>query len=183
MWRDLAREWRRPGFLIPASCTAALMAAVLLAGHEPARTPPRMLAFAGLPVSGSAADSLRAGFDKCVYLDVIRVRCRRHEVMVLGEGPYEAALDLTGTDGAGGFDQLTLWSDRNQEAVYKLVEALQRVGWRHCETGDERWGDQDIYSREGAPVRVSMDLSYYDKRRVRLIPLWKKDERGCVPYH
>ena len=64
-----------------------------------------------------------------------------------------------------------------------LVEALQRRGWMHCETGNERWGDQDIYSREGVPVRAWMDLSYYGKRRVRIMPLWKDAERSCKPYH
>ncbi len=175
--------WLRAGFLVPTLGAVTLMALILLAGAEPHRTPPPSLAFLGLPVSGSAADSQRAGFTRCVNLDLTRMRCRRNAVMVLGEGPYEAALDLIGSRGSGGFSQLTLWKDGGQEEVYKLVDALQRQGWMHCETGDERWGDQDIYTHPGAPVRVSMDLSYYGKRRVRFIPLWKNDERSCKPYH
>jgi hypothetical protein len=103
--------------------------------------------------------------------------------MVVGEGPYDAAIDLIGSDGQGGFDHLILWRNGEQQAIYKLVEALQRRGWMHCETGNERWGDQDIYSREGVPVRAWMDLSYYGKRRVRIMPLWKDAERSCKPYH
>ena len=53
----------------------------------------------------------------------------------------------------------------------------------HCETGNERWGDQDIYTRQGVPVRVSMDLSYYGKRRARILPPWNQRERSCTPYH
>lgn len=183
MLRELAGEWIRPGVLVPTLCAVALMAAILWAGREPVRTPPPALAFAGLPVSGSVADAQRAGFTRCVRIDRFRARCRRPAILVLGEGPYEAAIDLIGSEGQGGFDHLTLWKEGHQEAIYRLVEALQREGWMHCETGNERWGDQDIYTREGVPVRASMDLSYYGKRRVRIIPLWNDSERSCTPYH
>lgn len=182
MLRELAGEWARPGMVIPALGAAALLAGILVAGREPVRTPPPPLAFAGLPVSGSVADARRAGFTRCVRIDAFRLRCRRAPVMLFGGGPYEAAVDLIGSEGRGGFDRLTLWQEGDQYAVYKLVEALQRQGWRHCETGDERWGDQDIYTHPGAPVRVSMDLSYYGKRRVRFLPL-SNTERSCTPYH
>ncbi|WP_286711498.1 hypothetical protein [Sphingomonas sp. 67-41] len=183
MLRELAGEWARPGMLVPTSCAVALMGAILWAGAEPARTPPPSLAFEGLPVSGSAADARRAGFTECVKIDAFRARCRRAGLMVVGEGPYDAAIDLIGSDGRGGFDHLTLWRNGDQKEIYKLVEALQRRGWMHCETGNERWGDQDIYTRKGVPVRVSMDLSYYGKRRVRIIPPWNQRERSCTPYH
>ena len=183
MLRELAADWARPGMLVPTLCAVVLMAAILVAGREPAYTPPSSLAFAGLPVSGTAEDARRAGFIKCVKIDAFRARCRREPVLVLGEGPYEAAVDLIGSKGQGGFDHLTLWKNGGQEEIYKLVEALQRQGWRHCETGNERWGDQDIYTRPGVPVRAWMDLSYYGKRRVRIMPLWKDTERSCKPWH
>ncbi|MBB4839659.1 hypothetical protein HNP52_002728 [Sphingomonas kyeonggiensis] len=182
MLRELAADWTRPGMLVPTLCAVVLMAAILVAGREPARTPPPPLAFAGLPVSGNAEVARRAGFTRCVRIDAFRLRCRREPVMLFGEGPYEAAVDLIGSKGQGGFAYLTLWKNGHQEAVYKLVEALQRQGWRHCETGSGRWGDQDIYTHPGAPVRVSMDLSYYGKRRVRFLPL-SSPERSCTPWH
>jgi hypothetical protein len=182
MLRELAGEWARPGMLVPIVCALTLIATILWAGSEPARTPPPSLAFAGLPVSGTVADARTAGFSRCVRIDAFRLRCRRTPVMLFGEGPYEAAVDLIGSEGRGGFDRLTLWKEGDQYAVYRLVEALQRQGWMHCETGDERWGDQDIYTHKDAPVRVSMDLSYYGKRRVRFLPLWIK-ERSCKPWH
>jgi hypothetical protein len=182
MLRELAADWARPGMLVPVLGAGALIAGILWAGREPARTPPPSLSFAGLPVTGSAADARRAGFTRCVRIDAFRLRCRREPVMVFGEGPYEAAIDLIGSEGRGGFDRLTFWKNGGQEEIYRLVEALQRQGWRHCETGDERWGDQDIYTHPGAPVRVSMDLSYYGKRRVRFLPL-SNGERTCKPYH
>ncbi len=182
MLRELAEDWARPGMLVPTACAVLLMAAILVAGREPVRTPPPALAFAGLPVSGTADAARNAGFTRCVRIDAFRLRCRRAPVMLFGEGPYEAAVDLIGSKGQGGFAYLTLWQNGHQEAVYKLVEALQRQGWRHCETGNGRWGDQDIYTHPGAPVRVSMDLSYYGKRRVRFLPL-SDPERSCTPWH
>ena len=117
MLRELAVEWARPGMLVPTSCAVALMAAILWAGAEPVRTPPPSLAFEGLPVSGSAADARRAGFTECVKIDAFRARCRRSGLMMAGEGPYEAALDLIGSDGRGGFDHLTRWANGGQEVT------------------------------------------------------------------
>ena len=164
--------------------TAAALAAVaaLLAGCAPAGAPPPpTVTFAGLPVSGRATDARRAGFTDCVDLDAVHVRCRRHGVMVAAAGPYEAAVDLAGSGGAGGFDQLTLWHDTDNDAVFRLAEALERAGWTRCLTGSGRAGDQAIYTRRGSPVRASMDISYWGRRRLRFIPGWNRREGRCAP--
>lgn len=160
---------------------AALPLALLCAGCAPARDPPPTLFFGGLPVSGRLADAKRAGFNDCFNMDAVHVRCRRHGVMFANAGPYEAAVDLQGAEGESGFDQLVLWHVRDNYAVYDVADAFERAGWRHCSTGDDRRGDQIIYTRSGSPVRVSMDLSYYAKRRIRFIPEWNRRERRCAP--
>lgn len=160
---------------------ATLSALMLCIGCDSDRPPPPMLLFGGLPVSGSFADAQRNGFDACFNPDAIRVRCRRHAVMLLAQGPYEAAVDLAGGRGGGGFYELTLWHDRDQYAVYKIRDALKNKGWRYCYTGTDRRGDQVIFTRQGVPVRISMDLSYWGKRRLRVIPEWNKREPGCKP--
>lgn len=144
--------------------------ALLAAGCQPPDPPPPSLAYAGLPVTGSLADAKRAGFDTCIQMDGGHLRCRRSGVMLFGEGPYEAALDLTGGDGASGFRQVTLWHDRDQSAVLKVAEALKKQGWTYRYTGDGGRGDQMILVHPGAPVHVSIDLSYWGKRRVRILP-------------
>ena len=159
-----------------ASWLAVLL---LLAGCSPDRPPPATVLYAGLPVSGSVDDARRAGFTYCVQPDWGRLRCRRHAVRFEGAGPYEAAVDLVGHDGGGGFDELTLWHADDQYAVYKITDALEKQGWQNCSTGDGERGDQIVYTRKGAPVRVSMDLSYWGKRRLRLIPAWNTKERRC----
>ncbi len=109
----------------------ALAAAMLCAGCKPAPSPPPpSLLFGGLPISGDLADAKRAGFTACIYMDAVRLRCRRHGVTLLGQGPYEAAVDFGRGDGGGGFAQLTLWHDRDQSAVYKIRDELIRQGWR-----------------------------------------------------
>ena len=160
---------------------ALLLAPLLLAGcgSPPHRSPPARLLFEGLPVSGSLADAQRAGFTNCIQRDWITMRCARHDVMLEGAGPYEAAVDLAGGDGIGGFDELILWQDQDQSAVFKVTEALEKQGWQHCSTGTDDKGDQIIYTRQNAPVRISMDLSYWGKRRLRVIPEWSKKERRC----
>jgi len=157
--------------------TAWWLGLLLLAGCGPHRPPPARLTFGGLPVSGSMADAQASGFTDCIKTDAISLRCRRHGVMLEGAGPYEAALDLVGGDGSGGFDQLILWHDRDQYAVYKVTDALEKQGWQHCNTGTEDRGDQAIYTRKGERVRVSMDLSYWDKRRLRVLPEWSRERR------
>lgn len=93
--------------------------------------------------------------------------------MLYGHGPYEAALDLQGSNGQSGFDHLTLWHEDDQRALYKILVSLHRMGWRSCLTGAGRAGDQAIFTREGAPVRISIDISYYGERRLRIFPNWK----------
>jgi hypothetical protein len=101
--------------------------------------------------------------------------------MFLGQGPYEAALDLVGSDGAGGFGQLTLWHRRDQGAVLAIADVLKRQGWRSCFTGEDGKGDQAIYSLEGSPVKISMDISYWVNRRLRVIPAGDRREKACSP--
>jgi hypothetical protein len=99
--------------------------------------------------------------------------------MFLGFGPFNAALDLNGSNGGGGFDQLTLWHDRDQNAAIPVGNALERQGWQVCFTGEGSRGDQAIYTRPNAPVRISMDLSYWGKRRLRVIPQWNDRDARC----
>lgn len=156
-------------------------ASLLLAGcsPEPPRSPPARIMFEALPVSGSLADAQRAGFTNCVERASRSLRCGRHGVMFAGAGPYEAAVDLVGGDGSGGFDELTLWHDQDQYALYKVTEALEKQGWQHCSTGTDDKGDQIIYTRKDVRVRISMDLSYWGKRRLRLIPDGNTKEQRC----
>lgn len=136
--------------------------------------------FDGLPVSGSLATARNAGFTYCIGFTV-DMRCRKQVVTIAGHGPYRAAVDLDGSDGGGGFDQLTLWHDLDQTAVFAVGDALERRGWRSCyrNTSQGDWGDQKIYKRQGAFVRFSMDLSYWGKRRLRVIPEWNRRVPSC----
>jgi hypothetical protein len=72
-----------------------------------------------------------------------------------------------------------LWHDGDQFAVARLGQALERDGWKSCFTGRGNYGDQAIYSRPGAPVRFSMDISYWGKRRFRMLPAWNRREGQC----
>jgi len=150
---------------------AILLLLLLLTGCEPPhRPPPPTLLFEGLPVRGSMADAQRAGFTDCIK-DTQYVRCRRKDVMLFGHGPYRAAVHPLYSDGSGGFDELTLYHDQDQSAVVEVGMMLEKQGWRLCRTGtDENRGDQAIYTRAGSPVRFSMDLSYWGKRRFRILP-------------
>lgn len=139
-------------------------------GESPVAPPPATLLYAGLPVRGSLADAKRAGFDQCLEMGGGQLRCRRSGVMLLGEGPYEAAIDLIGGDGRGGFTQVTLWHDRDQSAVLKVGDRLKQRGWTFTYTGEGGRGDQMVLVRRGAPVHFSIDLSYWGKRRVRILP-------------
>ena len=144
----------------------------------PDQPPPPPLAFEGLPVSGSLADAVKAGFTRC-WKDTTEMRCRRDAVRLLGFGPFNAALDLDGSDGGGGFDQLILWHDRDQNALFEVGAALETRGWRSCFTGEGNKGDQAIYTHDAAPVRFAMDLSYWGKRRLRILPERRNSEPGC----
>lgn len=162
----------------PAARLGALALVGLLAGCGQYQPPPPHVAFDGLPVSGSLADARYAGFAQCVE-DTTTMRCRRRDVMLLGQGPYNAAVDLAASDGSGGFNQLTLWHDRDQYAVFAVGDALRRQGWTRCSTGEGNRGDQEVYMRPGAHVRFSMDVSYWGKRRLRIIPEWNRREPRC----
>ena len=158
----------------------ALVTALLLCVScgGPDRPPPPPASFDGLPISGSLDDALRSGFTSCRE-DTTEMRCRRSNVMFLGFGPFNAALDLNGYNGGGGFDQLTLWHDRDQSALIPIGTALERQGWRLCLTGEGDRGDQAIYTHPRARARISMDLSYWGKRRLRVIPDWNAREPRC----
>jgi hypothetical protein len=159
------------------------VAVALLAGcRGPDHPPPPPNFFDGLPVSGSLDDALQAGFTRC-RSEWTEMRCRRDSVMLLGQGPFNAAVDLDGGNGGGGFAQLTLWHDRDQSAVISVGALLERHGWRTCYTGAGRRGNQAIYTREGAHVRFSMDLSYWGKRRLRIIPQSDDGGRPMLPAH
>jgi hypothetical protein len=125
----------------------------------------------------------RGGFRHCFNMDAVHVRCRRAGVTLYGRGPYEAAVDLRGSRGQSGFDHLVLWHDGDQRALYDILPSLHRRGWRLCITGTDRAGDQAIFTRKGEPVRISMDISYYGKRRLRILPLDKPQELStrCIP--
>ncbi|WP_294092591.1 hypothetical protein [Sphingomonas sp.] len=154
-----------------AACALGIMAAVLVAGHDSPPPPPGALLLGALPVQGSLTDALRAGFTYCVNTTANRLRCRKEDVTLMGQGPYGAAVDLRGGDGRGGFRQLTLWSNDDQEAVWTIGKLLKRNGWSLCRTGPSEFrGDQEIYTRAGSPVRFSIDISYWGKRRVRVLP-------------
>ncbi|HEX9954547.1 MAG TPA: hypothetical protein VGB48_04930 [Allosphingosinicella sp.] len=121
-------------------------------------------------MSGDRGDAARAEFRRCFNMDAINVRCRRHNVTLFGYGPFEAALDLRGSEGQSGFNYVTLWHDEDQRALYPILVDLHQAGWRSCHTGSEQAGDQAIFTRPGAPVLFSIDISYFGNRRLRIFP-------------
>lgn len=152
----------------------------LLGACAPDLTPPPNRSFQGLPLSGSLAYAKTAGFTACMK-DSMSMRCRRSGVMVEGHGPYDAAVDLVGSDGSGGFDRLTLWHDRDQMAVQDVGYTLVRKGWQSCMTGEGNRGDQLIYTNPMVPLTFSMDISYWGKRRLRIIPGPRKKDACLKP--
>jgi hypothetical protein len=104
--------------------------------------------------------------------------------MVYGHGPYEAAVDVHGSDGQSGFDNLTLWDDNDQRSLYRIIVSLHQKGWRFCVTNTGHAGDQAIFTHEGASVRISLDISYYGDRRLRVFPIGlpQRLSSGCVPH-
>ncbi|MCP3731837.1 hypothetical protein M9978_15535 [Sphingomonas sp. MG17] len=142
---------------------------ILAGGCEPARVPPGNLSVEGLPVTGSLAFAQRAGFTRCLDFNSY-LRCRRDGIYLAGEGPYQGAIDARGADGGGGFDQLTLWHERDQRAVVAVARKLAVSGWRLCRTQIDDRGDQNIWRKAGSKVRVSIDVSYWGKRRLRVLP-------------
>ncbi len=145
----------------------AVLVLGLFAGCGPAPPPPPNRAFAGLPVTGTRAFAEHLGFTPC-FDTSDALRCRKQEVMLFGTGPYRGAVDLR--DGESGFHQLTLWHDRDQSALFAVSDRLEEAGWQVCRTGQEDRGDQAIWTRPGARIRLSMDISYWGKRRLRLVP-------------
>lgn len=150
------------------------IAVMLLAGGCQAErmTPPANLKVDGLPITGSIAFARSLGFTQCLDFNAY-FRCRRQGLSFAGEGPYSGAVDTRGPEGSGGFDQLTLWSEDDQFAVTAVGKRLIANGWQLCRTGTEDRGDQSIYRKAGSRVRVSIDASYWGKRRLRILP-----ERG-----
>lgn len=163
----------------PGRAVLTMVLSLFAGCSRPDDPPPPMLLFEGLPVSGSLEDALRAGFTSCLEVGTREMRCRRTGVMFKGLGPFSAAVSLSGKKGASGFDHLTLWHDQDQNALLAVVSGLERGGWRSCFTGEDNRGDQGIYTHPTSPVRLSLDLSYAGKRRLRVIPQWNVRERRC----
>ncbi len=159
--------------------------ALISASCAPDPPPPPPLYLAGLPVSGSVEIALREGFAACFNDTAISVSCRRHSVMLYGQGPYEAAIDLRGRNGQSGFFGLTLWHDEDQRALFNLLPELMRRGWHYCYTGNDRAGDQAIFTHDGERVKISIDISYFGKRRIRILPkaLVQRLDGPCIPDH
>lgn len=160
---------------------AMTLALFLCAGCAPHRPPPAFQRYDGLPVSGTLADARRSGFADCFNYTSIEMRCRRHGVRLLGQGPFEAAVDLVGGDGSGGFAQLTVWADEDQDALFPVTDVLEKQGWQQCMVGTDERGELLVYTRPGSPVWIAMDLSYWGKRRLRVLPLWNRRELTCKP--
>ncbi|WP_375286872.1 hypothetical protein [Sphingomonas sp.] len=170
------------GFADRAAMAGGVLIVVLvfLVRCDPAYPPPPPFrAWAGLPVSGSLADAGRAGFGDCLS-DNIRLRCRRSGVHLLGLGPYEAAVDMAGRDGRAGFDHFTLWVRDDQNAVQAVGKRLRARGWSVCYTGVGNRGDQAIHTRPGVAVQVTVDLSYWMKRRLRIFPQASPNKPVCT---
>lgn len=156
-----------------------LLAVLSSCGEE--RHPPAASMFGDLPVSGSLADAQRAGFIACIA-GAVDMRCRREGVSFAGQGPFSAAVDLVGGDGAGGFDHLTLWHATDQSALVAIVDKLRTDDWSECLTPQgSRWEGQAIYQRTGAPIFVSLDLSYWSKRRLVIYPARPATIPKCRP--
>ncbi|MBO9574453.1 MAG: hypothetical protein J7494_01830 [Sphingobium sp.] len=129
-------------------------------------------------VAGNLRDALAAGFISCVDFKVT-LRCRRKDLTLMGFGPFDAAVDLAGGDGRGGFNQLTLWHIGSQDVPVDVSQYLEGHGWDSCMTSRGNWGDQHIFMRKGSRVRISIDISYYGRRRIRVIPEWNRSGPAC----
>jgi hypothetical protein len=149
------------------ACVVLFPALLTTCAPAPAPPPPNRV-FDGLPITGNRHFAEAMGFTRC--LDTASaLRCRREGVNLFGTGPYSAAVDLD-RNGRSGFRLLTLWHDGNQNAVHAVSDALGERGWHLCRTGWADRGDQEIWTKPGARIRVMMDLSYWGKRRVRVLP-------------
>lgn len=179
--RYVTRNSGSPNAIVALRWSAIAICFVLAGCSKALPPPPPHVMFDGLPVSGTLADARAGGFTNCAA-DTTTMRCRREGVMLVGHGPYSAAIDLYGSDGRGGFDQVILWHNIDQYGVYAIADELEKNrGWSTCMTGTDERGDQQIYTRKGEKVRVSMDLSYWGKRRIRIIPDFNRRDRQCTP--
>ena len=159
---------------------ALFVASVLLSGCDrPDEPPPPTVMFEGLPITGRWNDAREAGFTSCVDVTRRQLRCRRGGVMFRGFGPFDAAIDLNGSEGRSGFNHLTIWNDVDQNALIGVVKSLERQGWQACFTGEGSRGDQGIYKHPNGPVIISLDLSYSGKRRLRFLPRSNKLDTQC----
>jgi len=158
----------------------ALVTLLLMAGCSEYQPPAPFTSFDGIPVSGSLADARYAGFNSC-FSGPAYIRCKRHGVMIEGQGPYDAAVELGEGDGSKGFSYVTVSSEKDQNALIAVQNALIRNGWNYCYTGKEMKGDQAIFTRDGDHVTLSMDISYSFTRRLRIFPGWNKNKPVCPP--
>jgi len=149
---------------------APLLVLTLLASCGEERQPPAAFLFEDLPVSGSLADARRAGFNACLSGNV-DMRCREEGVFFLRHGPFSAAVDLQGGDGAGGFDHLTLWHSSDQSALVAITNVLRDEGWSECLTPmGSGWEGQAIYQHKDSPIFIALDLTYWDRRTLKVFP-------------
>lgn len=145
-----------------------LLVLTLLASCGEKRQPPATFLFENLPVSGSLADARRAGFTDCLSHNV-EMRCRKEGVVFRRNGPFSAAVDLRGGNGAGGFDRLTLWHPSDQGALVAITNALRNEGWSECLTPmGSGWEGQAIYQQKGSPIFIALDLTYWDRRTLKV---------------
>jgi hypothetical protein len=162
--KRVIRSRARGAFLAP------VLALTLLASCGEARQPPAAFLFEDLPVSGSLADARRAGFNACLSHNV-ELRCRKEGVFFRRHGPFSAAVDLQGGDGAGGFDHLTLWHASDQSALVAITNVLRNEGWSECLTPmGSGWEGQAIYQHEDSPIFIALDLTYWDRRTLKVFP-------------
>jgi hypothetical protein len=155
------------------------MLMVLSSCGDEGRQPPASMKYGDLPVSGNLADARRAGFTACISDDA-DVRCRREGVFFEQRGPFSAAVDLEGDDGAGGFDRLTLWHQTDQSALIAITDKLRSEGWTECLTPKgSRWADQAVYHQKGSPIFISLDLSYWSVRKLTVYPAVRDNIPQC----
>ncbi|UUR07741.1 hypothetical protein [Sphingomonas glaciei] len=156
-----------------------MLALTLLASCGEAPQPPAAFLFDGLPVTGSLADARRAGFTACVSHNV-EMRCRKEGVSFQRHGPFSAAVDLGGGDGGGGFDHLTLWHASDQSALVAIIDELRNGGWDECLTPlGSGWEGQAIYRRKDSPIFIALDLTYWDRRTLKVYPAMAANIPRC----
>lgn len=121
-------------------------------------------------MSGSLTDAQRAGFTECISHNV-EMRCRKEGVFFQRHGPFSAAVDLQGGDGEGGFDHLTLWHSSDQSALVKITNVLRDGGWEEClAPAGSGWEGRAIYHRKNSPIFIALDLTYWDRRTLKVYP-------------